>query len=125
MVCSDVTTVLRYFLSALINKVQLVEKLSDSLPVRTAARLPARAALRVLQAGRAAAGRALESRSLRQTRQEAAEAPRGPGHLSRKSRRVRDSLLEDVRDTSFQNKGLKLKMFVPVEYFIKVLIPLK
>ncbi|XP_070775780.1 protein NCBP2AS2-like [Enoplosus armatus] len=90
--------VLRYLLSALINKTQVVDKLSESFPVRAAARLTARAVLRAQQAGRDAAGQALKSRTLRQIRQEAAEAPGGPGELSRKARRIRDSLLQDVKD---------------------------
>lgn len=97
-VCRDVIMVLRYLLSALVNKAQVVEKLSESLPVRSAARLTARAMLRAQQAGRDAAGRALKSRTVQQIRQEAAEPPGGLGELSRKARRIRDSLLEDVKD---------------------------
>lgn len=90
--------VLRYLLSALLNKAQVVEKLSESLPVRSAARLTARAVLRAQQAGREAASQALKSRTVRQIRQEAAETPGGLRELSRKARRIRDSVLEDVRD---------------------------
>ncbi|KAG7999627.1 hypothetical protein GBF38_000684 [Nibea albiflora] len=90
--------VLRYFLSALVDRARVVEKLSESLPVRSAARLTARAVLRAQQAGRQAAGRALRSRTVQQLRQEASQAPTGPGELSRKARRIRDSVLEDVRD---------------------------
>ncbi|XP_022614728.1 uncharacterized protein NCBP2-AS2-like [Seriola dumerili] len=91
--------VLRYLVSVLLNKAQVVEKLSESFPVRSAARLTAQAVLRAQQAGRDATGRALRSRTLRQIRQEAAEAPSGGvGELSGKARRIRDSLLEDVRE---------------------------
>ncbi|XP_023281915.1 uncharacterized protein NCBP2-AS2-like [Seriola lalandi dorsalis] len=106
--------VLRYLVSVLLNKTQVVEKLSESLPVRSAARLTAQAVLRAQQAGRDATGRALRSRTLRQIRQEAAEAPSGGvGELSGKARRIRDSLLEDVRegvqDVSRQIKHRKKK----------------
>nr|XP_046263460.1 protein NCBP2AS2 [Scatophagus argus] len=97
-VCRDVTMVLRYFLSVLVHKAKVVEKLSESLPVRSAARLTARAVLSAQQAGRDAAGRALKSRTVRQIRQEAAEVPEGFRDLSQKARRIRDSLLEDVKD---------------------------
>uniref|UniRef100_UPI0037E96021 protein NCBP2AS2-like n=1 Tax=Semicossyphus pulcher TaxID=241346 RepID=UPI0037E96021 len=90
--------VLRYLLTALINKAQVVEKLSESLPVRSAARLTARAVLKAQEAGKDAAGRALRSRTVQQIRQEAARAPRGLGELSQKARRIRETLLEDVRD---------------------------
>ncbi|XP_033506483.1 protein NCBP2AS2-like [Epinephelus lanceolatus] len=90
--------VLRYLLSALVRKAQVVEKLSESLPVRSAARLTARAALGAQQVGKDAAGRALRSRTVQQIRQEASRAPGGLGDLSRKARRIRDSLLEDVKD---------------------------
>ncbi|XP_049930425.1 protein NCBP2AS2-like [Epinephelus moara] len=90
--------VLRYLLSALVRKAQVVEKLSESLPVRSAARLTARAALRAQQVGKDAAGRALRCRTVQQIRQEVSRAPGGLGDLSGKARRIRDSLLEDVKD---------------------------
>ncbi|XP_029929701.1 uncharacterized protein NCBP2-AS2-like [Myripristis murdjan] len=90
--------VLRYLLSALLSRAQLVERLAESRPLRGAARLTAQAVLRAQLAGKAAAGRALRSKTLRQIRQEAAELPEGLGELSRKARRVRDSVLQDVRD---------------------------
>ncbi|XP_071752085.1 protein NCBP2AS2-like [Centroberyx gerrardi] len=90
--------VLRFLLSALLNRAQVVEKLAESRPVRSAARLTARAVLRAQQAGRAAAGRALRSRTARQIRHEASELPGGLGELSRKAGRIRDSLLKDVKD---------------------------
>ncbi|XP_041660021.1 protein NCBP2AS2-like [Cheilinus undulatus] len=90
--------VLKYLLSALVNKAQVVEKLSESLPVRSAAKLTALAVLRAQEAGREAAGRALSSRTVQQIRREAAEVTRGPGDLSQKARRIRESLVEDVRD---------------------------
>ncbi|CAJ1073091.1 protein NCBP2AS2-like isoform X2 [Xyrichtys novacula] len=90
--------VLRYFLSALINKAQVVEKLSESLPVRGAAKLTARAVLKAQEAGKEAAGRALRSRTVQQIREETAEVPGGLGELGQKVRRIQRSLLEDLKD---------------------------
>lgn len=90
--------VLRYFLSALINRAQVVEKLSESLPVRSAAKLTARAVLKAQEAGKQAAGRALRSRTVQQIRQETKTAPGGLGDLSHKARRIQRSLVEDVKD---------------------------
>lgn len=100
--------VLRYLLSVLVNRAQVVEKLSESLPVRSAARITARAALRAQQVGREAAGRALRSRTIRQIRQEAAQSPGGLGELGGKVRRIRDSLLEDVKN-GVQNGTTRIK----------------
>ncbi|KAM4604950.1 protein NCBP2AS2-like [Polymixia lowei] len=90
--------VLKYLLSALLNKARVVEKLAESGPVRKAARITAYAVLRAQLAGRRAATGVLKSNTLRQIRHEASELPRDIGDMGRKVGRLRDSLVRDVKD---------------------------
>ncbi|KPP78072.1 hypothetical protein Z043_102456 [Scleropages formosus] len=102
--------VLRRLLFTLLNNAQVVEKLSESRPVRRAAQLTVFAVTRARIAGRDAAERLLRSHTLRRIQQEAAAGgPKDAGEevlrrFRRLGRTFADELREGVRDASRQMK---------------------
>ncbi|KAL4608199.1 hypothetical protein GN956_G25210 [Arapaima gigas] len=102
--------VLRRLLFTLLNNAQVVEKLSESRPVRRAAQLTVFAVTRARLAGRDAAERLLGSHTLRRIREEAAAGgPTDAGEVARRFRRVGSTfvneLKEGMRDVSRQIKN--------------------
>ena len=100
--------VLKYLLSALVNKAQLVEKLAESRPVRRAAQITAYALMKAKIAGKDATTKVLKSNTVRQIRHETSELPKDFGEMGKKAGRLRDTLVKDVkngiRDASRQIK---------------------
>uniref|UniRef100_H3BDA2 NCBP2 antisense 2 (head to head) n=1 Tax=Latimeria chalumnae TaxID=7897 RepID=H3BDA2_LATCH len=77
--------VLRRLLFTLLNNAQLIEKLSESRPIRRAAQITAFAITKAQISGRDAARRLLRF-------------PRDLGELSRRAGRVRETLVKEVKE---------------------------
>lgn len=90
--------VLKYLLSAVLNKVQVVEKLAESRPIRRAAQITAYALMKAQIAGKEATTKVLKSNTVRQIRHETSELPKDIGDMGRKAERLRNSLVKDVKD---------------------------
>ncbi|XP_069476333.1 protein NCBP2AS2 [Ambystoma mexicanum] len=87
--------VLRRLLFTLFNSPQLIEKLSESRPIRRAAQLTAFALTQAQLKGGDAARRLLRSDTLRQIRQ---EAPRDLHEASRRVGRIRENFLRELKE---------------------------
>ncbi|KAJ1087781.1 hypothetical protein NDU88_000944 [Pleurodeles waltl] len=94
--------VLRRLLFTLLNNAQLIEKLSESRPIRRAAQLTAFALTQAQLKGSDAARRILRSDTLRQIQQ---GAPRDLHDASRKVGRIRDTFIREVKEGLQEAKG--------------------
>lgn len=90
--------VLRRLLYALINNAQLVEKLSESRPIRRAAQITAFAITKAQIAGKDATTKLMKSDTLRQIREETGGVPRGVEEMGRRAGRIRDTFMKEVRE---------------------------
>ncbi|XP_060933887.1 protein NCBP2AS2 [Limanda limanda] len=85
-------------LLGVLNKLQVVEKLAESRPMRRAAQITAYAITRAQLAGRDASERAMRSQTLRQVREEAGRVPRDLGEVGGRLKRVRDTFVKEVKE---------------------------
>ncbi|XP_041948196.1 protein NCBP2AS2-like [Alosa pseudoharengus] len=90
--------VLRRLLYALINNAQLVEKLSESRPIRRAAQITAFAITKAQIAGKDATNKLMKSDTLRQIKEETGRVPRDVGEMGRRAGRIRDSFMKEVKE---------------------------
>uniref|UniRef100_UPI00398F4BAD protein NCBP2AS2-like n=1 Tax=Pristiophorus japonicus TaxID=55135 RepID=UPI00398F4BAD len=88
--------VLRRLLQTLLNNAQLVEKLSETRPMRRAAQLTAYAIARLQLGGREAAERLIRRQAAR---------TRNLGELSKRAARLKDSLVKEVKEGLKEVKG--------------------
>uniref|UniRef100_A0A8C7MMY7 NCBP2 antisense 2 (head to head) n=1 Tax=Oncorhynchus kisutch TaxID=8019 RepID=A0A8C7MMY7_ONCKI len=86
-------------ISALLNKAQVVEKLSELRPIRRAAQLTAYALMKAKIAGKEAITKLLKFKTVRQIRHEASGLPKNAGEMGRKAGRLRDSITLLSRET--------------------------
>lgn len=87
--------VLRRILFNLLNNPQLIEKLSESRPIRRAAQITAFAITKAQLSGKDAAQRLMRSDTIRQLSQEG--APRSLQDMGRKMERVKDTFMKELR----------------------------
>lgn len=87
--------VFRRLLFNLLNNPQLIEKLSESRPIRRAAQITAFAITKAQLTGKDAAQRLLRSDTVRQLTNEA--APRNLEDMGRKMGRVKDTFVRELR----------------------------
>ncbi|XP_035277043.1 protein NCBP2AS2 [Anguilla anguilla] len=101
--------VLKRLLFSLLNHAQVIEKLSESRPIRRAAQITAFAIIKARIAGKDATTRLLKSDTVRQIRQETSGVSKDIGEMGRKAERVRQTFVkevkEGVRDASRQIKN--------------------
>ncbi|XP_018422544.1 PREDICTED: uncharacterized protein NCBP2-AS2-like [Nanorana parkeri] len=95
--------VFRRFLYNLLNNPQLIEKLSESRPIRRAAQITAFAVTKAQLASKDAAQRVLRSDTVRQMTQDG--APRNLVDMARKMDRVRDTFMKELRTGMKEIKG--------------------
>lgn len=84
-------------LFSLINNLHLIEKLSESRPIRRAAQITVYAITKARIAGRDASERLLNSQTLRQVQQEAGKVPGDLGDMGSRLRRVRETFVNEVK----------------------------
>ncbi|XP_061099460.1 protein NCBP2AS2 [Conger conger] len=100
--------VLRRLLFTLLNNAQVIEKLSESRPIRRAAQITAYAIIKARIAGKDATTKLLKSNTVRQIRQETSGMPSDMGEMGRRAERLRQTFVkevkEGVRDASRQIK---------------------
>ncbi|CAJ0955413.1 unnamed protein product [Ranitomeya imitator] len=97
--------VLRRLLFSLLNNPQLIEKLSESRPIRRAAQITAFAVTKAQLTGKDAAQRMLRSHTVQQLKQEASASPRDLGELGRKMSRIRDTFVRELKTGMAEAKG--------------------
>ncbi|KAG2463146.1 SENP5 protease, partial [Polypterus senegalus] len=104
--------VLWRMLATLLNNQQVIEKLSESRPIRRAAQITAFAITKAQITGKDAAEKLLRSETLRQIRKETADKmPQDAGELSRRLGRLRTTFLREMKDgmrdvsRQIKNKG--------------------
>ncbi|CAB1420464.1 unnamed protein product [Pleuronectes platessa] len=85
-------------LLGVLNKLQVVEKLAESRPMRRAAQITAYAITKAQMAGRDASERAMRSQTLRQVREEAGRVPRDLGEVGSRLKRVRETFVNEVKE---------------------------
>ncbi|XP_034439291.1 protein NCBP2AS2 isoform X2 [Hippoglossus hippoglossus] len=85
-------------LFTIINKLQVVEKLAESRPMRRAAQITAYAITKAQMAGRDASERAMRSQTLRQVREEAGRVPRDLGEAGSRLKRLRETFVNEVKE---------------------------
>ncbi|XP_072294509.1 protein NCBP2AS2-like [Eucyclogobius newberryi] len=85
-------------LYSVLNKLQVVEKLAESRPIRRAAQITAYAITKAQIAGQDASQRVLRSQTLKQVRQEAGQVPRDLGQVGVRLRRVGDTFMNEVKE---------------------------
>ncbi|XP_077343552.1 protein NCBP2AS2 [Lithobates pipiens] len=95
--------VLRRLLFNLLNNPQVIEKLSESRPIRRAAQITAFAITKAQLTGKDAAQRLLRSDTVRQLTKEA--APRNLEDIGRKMERVKDTFMRELRTGMKEIKG--------------------
>ncbi|KAM5163087.1 protein NCBP2AS2 [Mantella aurantiaca] len=95
--------VLRRILANLLNNPQLIEKLSESRPIRRAAQITAFAVTKAQLAGKDAAQRLLRSDTVRQLTQEG--APKSLEDMGRKMERARNTFMKEIRTGMKEIKG--------------------
>uniref|UniRef100_A0A672S140 Si:ch211-162e15.3 n=1 Tax=Sinocyclocheilus grahami TaxID=75366 RepID=A0A672S140_SINGR len=103
--------VLRRLFYALINNAQVVEKLSESRPIRRAAQITAFAIAKAQIAGKDAydaSTKPLRSETFRQIREETSKMPRDVLDLGRRATRLRDTFVKEVKEgTRDANRPIK------------------
>ncbi|XP_026201611.1 protein NCBP2AS2 [Anabas testudineus] len=82
---------------SLINRLNVIEKLAESRPIRRAAQITAYAITKAQIAGRDASERVMRSQTLRQVQEEASRVPGDLGDVGRRLRRVRDTFANEVK----------------------------
>lgn len=82
---------------SLINNLHVVEKLSESRPIRRAAQITAYAITKAQIAGRDASEKVLRSQTLRQVREEAGKIPDDLGVMGSRLKRVRETFVNEVK----------------------------
>ncbi|XP_052466262.1 protein NCBP2AS2 [Carassius gibelio] len=90
--------VLRRLFYALINNAQVVEKLSESRPIRRAAQITAFAITKAQIVGKDASTRLLRSDTFRQIRDETSKMPRDVLDFGRRATRLRDTFVKEVKE---------------------------
>ncbi|XP_053314435.1 protein NCBP2AS2 [Spea bombifrons] len=100
--------VLRRLLFNLLNNPQVIEKLSESRPIRRAAQLTAYAVMKAQLSGKDVTQRLLRSDTVRQIQQEVVTGPGALREVGRRVQRVKDSLLKEVR-SGMQNAKRQIK----------------
>ncbi|XP_067851233.1 protein NCBP2AS2 [Heptranchias perlo] len=98
--------VLRRLLQTLLNNPRLIEKLSETRPIRRAAQITAYAIARLQLGGLEAADRLSRSSTLRQIR-EHAEMPRSLGELSKRAAQLKDTFVKEVKEGMKESSGQK------------------
>ncbi|XP_069831198.1 protein NCBP2AS2-like [Dendropsophus ebraccatus] len=89
--------VLRRLLFSLLNNPQLIEKLSESRPIRRAAQITAFAITKAQLTGRDAAQRMLRSSTVQELKREVSGAPRDLGEVGRKVGRIKDTFVKELK----------------------------
>ncbi|OCT78562.1 protein NCBP2AS2-like [Xenopus laevis] len=102
--------VLRRLLFTLLNNPRLIEKLSESRPIRRAAQITAFAVIKAQLRGKDAAQRLLRSDTVRQMRQEASRpgTSRDVWELGRKLEKIKDTFFRELR-TGMQDAKKQIK----------------
>ncbi|XP_036412220.1 protein NCBP2AS2 [Colossoma macropomum] len=90
--------VLQRILVALINKAQLVERLSESRAIRRAAQLTAFAITKGQLVGKQASARVLDSNTVRHVREEARRMPQSAAEAAQTVSRLRDTFVKEVKE---------------------------
>lgn len=90
--------VLRRLFYVLINNAQVVEKLSESRPIRRAAQITAFAIAKAQIAGKDASTKLLRSDTVRQIRDETSKMPRNVEDFGRRVTRLRDTFVKEVKE---------------------------
>ncbi|XP_017575538.1 protein NCBP2AS2 [Pygocentrus nattereri] len=90
--------VLQRILVALINKAQLVERLSESRAIRRAAQLTAFAITKGQLVGKQASARVLDSNTVRHMREEARRMPQSAAEAAQTVSRLRDTFVKEVKE---------------------------
>ncbi|XP_077573508.1 protein NCBP2AS2-like [Stigmatopora nigra] len=85
-------------LFSLLNKLQVVERLAESRPIRRAAQITAYAITKTQIFGRDASQRVLRSQTLRQVREETGRVPGNVEDVGRRLKRVRETFVNEVKD---------------------------
>ncbi|CAL9695064.1 unnamed protein product [Knipowitschia caucasica] len=85
-------------LYSLLNRMQVVEKLAESRPIRRAAQLTAYTLTKARILGQDTSKRVLRSQTLRQIRDEASRVPRDVGDVTGRIRRVGDTFMSEVKE---------------------------
>lgn len=85
-------------LFTLLNRLQVVEKLAESRPIRRAAQITAYALTKAQLAGQDASKRVMRSQTLRQVREEAGRVPGDLGEVGNRLRRVRQTFVNEVKE---------------------------
>lgn len=97
--------VLRRLLFSLLNNPQLIEKLSESRPIRRAAQITAFAITKAQLTGKDAAQRMLRSDTVQKLRQEVAGTPRDMGEIGRKMGRIKETFVKELKTGMEEMKG--------------------
>uniref|UniRef100_A0A3B3QV61 NCBP2 antisense 2 (head to head) n=1 Tax=Paramormyrops kingsleyae TaxID=1676925 RepID=A0A3B3QV61_9TELE len=102
--------VLKRLLFTLLNNAQVIEKLSESRPIRRAAQITVFAVTKARIAGKDATAKLLRSDTLRRIRQETSgDIPKDLGEMGRRVERLRRTFVNEVkegmRDASKQIKN--------------------
>ncbi|KAF7661903.1 hypothetical protein LDENG_00251200 [Lucifuga dentata] len=84
-------------LFSLINNLRVIEKLSESRPIRRAAQITAYAITKAQIAGRDASEKVLRSQTLRQVRDEAGKIPGDLGEVGNRLKRVKETFVSEVK----------------------------
>uniref|UniRef100_A0A8C2E984 Si:ch211-162e15.3 n=2 Tax=Cyprinus carpio TaxID=7962 RepID=A0A8C2E984_CYPCA len=93
-----VKMVLRRLFYVLINNAQVVEKLSESRPIRRAAQITAFAITKAQIAGKEASTKLLRSDTVRQIRDETSKMPRNVEDFGRRATRLRDTFVKESQN---------------------------
>ncbi|KAM4040497.1 protein NCBP2AS2 [Anomaloglossus baeobatrachus] len=97
--------VLRRLLFSLLNNPQLIEKLSESRPIRRAAQITAFAITKAQLTGKDAARRMLRSPTVQQLKQEVSASPPDLGEMGRKMGRIRETFVKELKTGMAEVKG--------------------
>ncbi|XP_034035385.1 protein NCBP2AS2 [Thalassophryne amazonica] len=84
-------------LYSIVNNLRVIEKLSESRPIRRAAQITVYALTKAHIAGRDASQRVLRSDTLRQVRQEASKVPGDLEEVGNRLRRVSGTFVNEVK----------------------------
>ncbi|XP_066509007.1 protein NCBP2AS2-like [Hoplias malabaricus] len=90
--------VLQRLLFALIHRVQLVERLSESRVIRRAAQLTAFSFTKAQLTGKQAAARLRDSETVRQLQDEVRKMPHSAAQAAQTASRLRDTFVREVKE---------------------------
>lgn len=85
-------------LFSLLNRLQVVEKLAESRPIRRAAQLTAYALTKAQLAGQDASKRVMRSQTFRQVREETGRVPGDLQDVGNRLKRVRKTFVDEVKE---------------------------